>query len=49
MPVGVNVTCLSISKNTGVVAQEGVVQQTFSKALEHYVLACLKHQETHIN
>lgn len=33
-----NLTCLSISKDAGIVAHEGVVEQTVAKALEHYIL-----------
>lgn len=33
------VTCLAISKDAGIVSQEGVVQQTLSETLEHNVLA----------
>lgn len=37
-----NVTCLSISKDAGVVAHEGVVQQALPKALEYNILTCTK-------
>lgn len=33
-----NLTCLSISKDAGIVAHEGVVQQTLPKALEQNIL-----------
>lgn len=35
---GVCVTCLSVSKDAGVVAQEGIVKQTLPEALENYIL-----------
>lgn len=40
--VFLNLTRLSISKDTGIVAHEGVVQQTLSKALEHDILTCIR-------
>lgn len=33
-------TCLSVSKDAGVVAHEGVIQQTLPKAPEDDVLTC---------
>lgn len=44
-----NVTCLSVSKDAGIVSHEGVVQQTLPKALEHYILACANIQKTDFN
>lgn len=34
------ITSLSIGKDTGIVALEGVVEKTFPKALEDHLLAC---------
>lgn len=35
------VTCLTISKDAGVVAHECVVQQTLPKAIEQHILTCI--------
>lgn len=32
------VTCLAIGKDTGIVSQESVIQQTLSETLEHNIL-----------
>lgn len=39
------ITSLSIGKDAGVVALEGVVKKTFSKALEDHLLTCT---QTHV-
>lgn len=36
------ITSLSIGKDTGIVALEGVVEKTFSKALEDHLLTCIR-------
>lgn len=41
------ITSLSIGKNTGIVALEGIMEKTFPKALEDHLLTCTQHTQTH--